>query len=74
MLVALKTGQEVLAEVEIIDLITNWEIFNTASSAFRQFQGMLGIIIITGIAVFKHNLGEALSRLREKEGVMPDKI
>ena len=43
-----------------MEVITNWEIFNTASLVFCKFQGMLGIIIITGVAVFKHNLGEKL--------------
>ena len=40
-----------------MEFITNWEIFNAASLAFCEFQGMLGIITITGIAIFKHNLG-----------------
>jgi hypothetical protein len=31
------------------------------SLAFCGFQGLLGIIVISGIAVFKHNLGEVLS-------------
>jgi len=46
-----------------MELITNWEVFNAASLAFCRFQGMLGIIAITGIAIFKHNLGEVLSIL-----------
>jgi len=44
-----------------MELITNWEVFNAASLAFCQFQGLLGIIIISVIVVFKHNLGEKLS-------------
>ena len=46
---------------EIMELIANWEVFNTASLAFCQFQGMLTIIAITGIVIFKHNLGGILS-------------
>ena len=48
-----------------MELITNWEIFNDASLAFCQFQGLLGIIVITGILIFKHNLGERLSIFKE---------
>ena len=44
-----------------MELITNWEIFDTVSLAFCQFQGMLGIIVISGIVIFKHNLGEKLT-------------
>ena len=47
-----------------MELITNWEVFNTASLAFCQFQGMLGIIVMTGIVVFKHNLGGKLVILK----------
>ena len=51
-----------------MELITNWEAFNTASLAFCQFQGLLGIIIMTGITTFKYNLGGKLtpSKLRKK--------
>ena len=48
-----------------MELISNWEIFNDASLAFCQFQGLLGIIVITGILIFKHNLGEKLSMFKE---------
>ena len=48
-----------------MELITRWEVFNTASLAFCQFQGMIGIIIITGFVIFKHNLGESLWPLKE---------
>jgi len=44
-----------------MELISNWEVFNAVSLAFCQFQGLLGIITITSIVIFKHNLGEKLS-------------
>ncbi len=47
-----------------MELITNWEIFDAVSLAFCQFQGMLGIIVISGIVIFKHNLGERLAILK----------
>ena len=47
-----------------MELITNWEVFDAVTLGFCQFQGMLGIIVITGIMIFKHNLGEKLSILR----------
>jgi hypothetical protein len=53
--------QEVLAEVKIMELITNWKALKAVSLAFCQFQGMAGIIVITGILIFRHNLGELLS-------------
>ncbi len=46
-----------------MEFIANWEAFNTASLAFCQVQGLLGIIIIAGIAVFKYNLGDMLSSI-----------
>jgi hypothetical protein len=49
-----------------MELITNWEAFNTASLAFCQFQGMVGIITITGIVIFKHNLGEFLQLFKHR--------
>jgi hypothetical protein len=45
----------------IMEVIMNWEIFNAASLAFCQFQGMIGIISISGIAIFKFNLGGKVS-------------
>ncbi len=50
-----------------MELITNWEALNTASLAFCQFQGLLGIIIITGIIVFKNNLGDMLLNISKME-------
>ncbi len=47
-----------------MELITNWEVLNTASFGFCQFQGLCGIIAITGIAVFNYNLGELLSNCK----------
>lgn len=44
-----------------MEIIIDWEAFNAVSLAFCQFQGLLGIIVILGIAIFKHNLGEVLS-------------
>jgi hypothetical protein len=46
---------------ETMELITNWEVLNAASLGFCQFQGLLGILIISGIVIFKHNLGEKLA-------------
>ena len=43
-----------------MELITNWEKFDAVNLAFCQLQGMLGIITITGMIIFKHNLGEKL--------------
>ena len=50
-----------------MELITNWEVFNAASLVFCQFQGMLGIIVLSGIVIFKHNLGEKLTIFKQKE-------
>jgi hypothetical protein len=61
MRVALRVRQEVLAEVKIMEIITNWEVFNSVSLAFCQFQGLLWIIALGAIAIFKYNLGEVLS-------------
>ena len=44
-----------------MELITNREYFNTASLALFQFQGFVGIIVSTGIAIFKHNLRKVFS-------------
>jgi hypothetical protein len=44
-----------------MELITNWKALKAVSLAFCQFQGMAGIIVITGILIFRHNLGELLS-------------
>jgi hypothetical protein len=44
-----------------MELITNWEVFNAVSLSFCQFQGFLGIITISGILIFKYNLGEKFS-------------
>ena len=51
-----------------MELIINWEVLNTSSLAFCQFQGMLGIIVISGIIIFKHNLGEKLAIIKNKGG------
>ena len=51
-----------------MELITNWEVFNAVSLAFCQFQGLIGIITISGIVIFKHNLGETLSLFKQKKG------
>ena len=51
-----------------MELITNWEVFNAASLAFCQFQGLLGIIAITGIVIFKHNLGERMAIFKSRGG------
>ena len=56
-----------------MELITDWEVFNAASLAFCQFQGLVGIITITGIVIFKHNLGEVLSVFKQKEGDISEK-
>ena len=56
-----------------MELITNWEVFNAVSLAFCQFQGMLGIIVITGIIIFKHNLGVKLSIFEQKRGEVLEK-
>ena len=61
MRVALRVWQEVLTEVKIMELITNWEVLNAVSLALCQFQGMVGIIVIAGIFIFMHNLGELFS-------------
>ena len=61
MRVALRIRQEVMAEVKIMEIITNWEVFNSVSLAFCQFQGLLWIIVLGAIAIFKYNLGEVLS-------------
>ena len=50
-----------------MELITNWEVFNVASLAFCQFQGLIGILTISGIVIFKHNLGEKLSLFKQKK-------
>ena len=65
---ALSLGQKLKREVEIMEFITNWEAFNTASLAFCQVQGLLGIIIISGIVVFKYNLGGMLLSIIKSEG------
>ena len=44
-----------------MEIITNWEVFNSVSLAFCQFQGLLGILALGAIVIFKHNLGETLS-------------
>jgi len=49
-----------------MELITNWEVFNTASLSFCQFQGFLGIIVMTAILIFKYKLGEKLSIFKYK--------
>jgi hypothetical protein len=41
---------------------------------FCQFQGLVGLIIITGIAIFKHNLGEVFSPFKLKGGGRGKKI
>jgi hypothetical protein len=48
-----------------MELITNWEAFNTASLIFCQFQGMIEIIAITGFVIFRHNLSQRFSFLRK---------
>ena len=52
------------SEVEIMEVITDWEVFSAVNLAFCQFQGMLGIITVSGIVIFKHNLRDLLSILR----------
>jgi hypothetical protein len=54
-----------------MELIANWEAFNAVSLAFCQFQGMVGIIVITGIIIFKHNFGERLTIFKKKGGETP---
>lgn len=54
-----------------MELITNWEAFNAVSLAFCQFQGMVGIIMITGIVIFKHNFGDRLTIFKKKGGETP---
>ena len=51
-----------------MELITNWEIFDAVSLAFRQFQGLLGIMATTGVAIFKYDLGEKLEIFKQKGG------
>ena len=51
-----------------MELITNWEALNEVSLAFCQFQGMLWLIAVTGIVVFKYNLGEVLSLFGSRWG------
>jgi len=61
MSVASSVRQELLQGGESMELITNWEVFNSASLVFYQFQGLVGITTITATAFFKFNLGETLS-------------
>ena len=52
-----------------MELITNWEIFNEVSLAFCEFQGLIGLIVITGIVIFKHSLGEKVTKINGKRRI-----
>ena len=52
-----------------MELIINWEILNTASLAFCHFQEMVGVMVITGIAIYKNSLGEEVTKINGKRRI-----
>lgn len=70
MSLALRLGQRLKREGEIMELVTTWEAFNTTRLAFCQIQGLLIIKIIAKIVVFNYNLGNILFIIIKMENII----